>query len=172
MHLIFWHTGFLVLIQVFILDFQFKKWHEEPVTVQTLEYTVSGVDVYLVQMFCIMIETLAQMFLVEGLEGTAGVTSQLTKGHFVLSSSELMTISCWFLLLGDGRLDWPCVSAGWGANSVLVTLWASIWWLLSRTSHLLTPLSLYNEGALKNALKCFEKVGGRRKQRVQLPSRT
>lgn len=42
------------------------------------------------------------------------MTGWLTKGHFVLSSTELMTISCWFLLQGDLRLDCPCVSAGCG----------------------------------------------------------
>lgn len=43
-----------------------------------------------------------------------------------------------------------------GAYSVLVTLWASIWWLPFPTCHLLTLLSLCNE---ENALKYFEKSG-------------
>ena len=39
-----------------------------------------------------------------GPEKTAGVTSRLTKGRFVLSSAELMTISCVYPLLDMG--DW------------------------------------------------------------------
>lgn len=123
-------SGFLVIVSIFN-----KTWYEEPVGVNIEAYLV---QVHVLHIFCIVKETLQLCPWSKASRGRAGVTSRLTKGHFVLSSTEIMTISCWFLLLEIG--NWTVLVSQQGGVHTLYLLHCGL-----QFDDYPFPLSLCNE---------------------------